>query len=213
MAARVEALLVNLHVARYLARNPAELRRLPRWLQERSAPPMAIRRPWWPYTAVDWMSVHLSPGAHVFEYGGGGSTLWLEDHDAVVTVAEHDASWHQQLQQVLSARTKVLLRPSETTGTIRSAVHEGYFDSYVSAITHEPDESLDLVIVDGRARVACVRQALPKVKPGGLLLLDDTERLRYRPAVDLMAGWESHTFSGLKPGSPIPAQTSVWRKP
>ena len=55
-----------------------------------------------------------------------------------------------------------------------------------NAICDEPDASLDLVVVDGRARVECARRAMPKVKPGGLLLLDDTSRERY--AGDCAAG-------------------------
>jgi hypothetical protein len=175
--------------------------------------PMTLRRPWWPYGAVEWIAGYLPATARVFEYGGGGSTLWLQDNGAIVTVAEHDIAWHRQLQEELPAGTRVLLRPSEAAGTITSAVHDGYFDSYVAAISDEPDASLDLAIVDGRARVGCVRQAMPKVRPGGLLLLDDTERPRYQLAVDLLDGWERRVFEGLKPGSPSPAQTSVWRRP
>ena len=53
---------------------------------------------------------------------------------------------------------------------------------------------------------------MPKVKPGGLLLLDDTERERYRPAVEML-GWERHVFTGLKATNIAPSQTSVWRRP
>jgi predicted O-methyltransferase YrrM len=101
----------------------------------------------------------------------------------------------------------------DATGSITSQVEGGFFDSYVAAIDDEPDESLDVVIVDGRARVECVRRAMPKVRSGGLLILDDTQRARYRPAIELLAGWERQVFTGLKPGDQHPAQTSAWRKP
>jgi hypothetical protein len=210
---RLTAAWANVVVARYLVRNPGEFRRIRRWLSERAILPVSIRRPWWPYDAVDWVTTHLPPRAQVFEYGGGGSTLWLQDRGAIVTVVEHDPEWYEQLRAALPHGTAILLRPCQPVGIIASAVHEGYFDTYVAAINQEPDNSLDLVIVDGRARVDCAREAMSKVKPGGLLLLDDTERSRYELAVDRLAGWERRVFGGLKPGSPIPAQTSIWRKP
>jgi hypothetical protein len=197
----------------WIARNPADLREHPQWLRQRGPVTMRFRVPWWPYDVPGWVAGMLPAQPRVFEYGGGGSTLWLEDLGASVTVAEHNKEWHDQLAEVLSADTRLLLRPSQESGVITSAVEPGYFDSYAAAIDGESDASLDMVIVDGRARVDCVRHAIPKVKPGGLLLLDDTDRPRYRAAVTLLEQWDRHVFTGLKPGSHRPAQTSAWRRP
>jgi hypothetical protein len=204
---------INVRVVRYLARHPQEISRLPQWLPQRSLSPMALRTPWWPYDAATWVATQLPPHARVFEYGGGGSTLWLQDQGATVTVAEHDEQWHQRLSEAVLPGTEILLRRTEPIGQVTSAVEPGFFDGYVAAIDEEAADSFALVIVDGRARTECVRHAMPKVKPGGLLLLDDTDRVRYQPAIALLAGWERHVFEGLKPGEPSPAQTSVWRRP
>jgi hypothetical protein len=202
-----------LGTARYLARHPGEARRLPQWFTQRSLSPMAIRVPWWPYDAVTWMAGHLPPHARVFEYGGGGSTLWLADQGAAVLCVEHHEAWYRQLEQALRPAATIRYRATLPTGSITSQVEPGFFDSYVDAICDEPDASFDLVIVDGRARVECARRAMPKVKPGGLLLLDDTRRERYQPAIALLAGWDRYVFEGLKPGDVFPGQTSVWRRP
>ena len=63
----------------FIALHPREITRLPRWLRERGAATMKLRSPWWPYDAISWVAVNLPMGARVFEYGGGGSTLWLSD--------------------------------------------------------------------------------------------------------------------------------------
>ncbi len=186
---------------------------MPRWLREKNAATMTMRAPWWPYDAVTWVALALPPEPRVFEYGGGGSTLWLEDRSATVTVAEHDEAWHAQLADQVASCTTVLFRPPTTSGTVTSPVASGYFDGYAAAIDDQLESSLDLVIVDGRARVACVNHAMAKVRPGGLLLLDDADRARYMPAVKMLAGWEQHVFAGLKPGARGPAQTSVWKRP
>lgn len=205
----LQAARINVRVVRYLARHPQEISRLPQWLPQRSLSPMALRKPWWPYDAATWVAAHLPPHARVFEYGGGGSTLWLQDQGAAVTVAEHDEQWHQRLSQVLLPGTEIMLRRTEPIGQITSAVEPGFFDGYVAAIDEEAADSFALVIVDGRARTECVRHAVPKVKPGGLLLLDDTDRARYQPAIALLAGWERHVFEGLKPGEPSRADVSL----
>lgn len=139
--------------------------------------------------------------------------MWLEDRGAKVTVVDHHEEWYQQLKTAVLPGTKLLYRAIQLTGNIASDVTPGFFDCYVAAINDEPDESFDFVIVDGRVRFECVRRAMPKVKRGGLLLLDDADRKRYKPAVALLDGWEQHDFTGLKPGDEFPAQTSVWRRP
>lgn len=202
-----------LAMAGVLAAHPRELARLPRWLRQRRAATMTLRSPWWPYAAAEWVASALPPQSRVFEYGGGGSTLWLEDRGATVAVAEHDDDWHRELAGQLASGTALLFRPPAATGSISSVAAPGYFDDYVAAIDGEPDSSLDLVIVDGRARVECARRAMSKVKPGGLLLLDDSNRARYRSAVERLSGWERHVFTGLKPGGGVPCQTSAWRRP
>jgi hypothetical protein len=172
-----------------------------------------LRSPFWPYSAIEWLAEALPPKARAFEYGGGGSTLWLEDRGTILTVTEHDEEWHRKLADGLAPGTTLLFRPPAPVGSITSAVLPGYFDDYAAAIDDQPDGSLDLVIVDGRARVECVRRSMPKVKPGGLLLFDDADRGRYRSAVKGLTGWERHIFVGLKPGQRFPAHTSVWKRP
>lgn len=200
-------------VLEFFLSHPEYLARLPRYLRERDATTIELRSPWWPYTAIDWVGAALPQHPRVFEFGGGGSTLWLEDRGATVTVVEHDEQWHNQLAHLLGTDTRLLFRPIDASGVIPSVAAPGYFDSYVNAIQEEADNSLDLVIVDGRARVECARKAISKVKPGGLLLFDDTDRPRYQPAIDMLSGWERHDFVGVKPGQRRPAQTSAWKRP
>ena len=57
------------------------------------------------------------------------------------------------------------------------------FERYVRAIDDYPDGHFHFVSVDGRARVACLERALAKVAPGGLLILDNSQRERYQPAL------------------------------
>jgi predicted O-methyltransferase YrrM len=68
--------------------------------------------------------------------------------------------------------------------------HNTAFRKYAAAILGYPDESFDLVFVDGEAscRDWCIANALPKIKPGGYLLLDDSDWPQNVP------DWEKQDF-------------------
>lgn len=139
--------------------------------------------------------------------------MWLTDRGVTLTVVEHHPDWVKLLREALPDSVELLAVPKADEGTIRSGVESGYFDDYVAVVDRYPDATFDLVIVDGRARVNCAIRALPKVKPGGMLLLDDSDRPRYRRAHDALSGWSQTSIRGLKAGQMWPGTTSVWRRP
>ena len=51
---------------------------------------------------------------------------------------------------------------------------------YVAVFNEFEDGSLDFVVVDGHYRQACILAALPKLKVGGLLMLDNSNWLSDR---------------------------------
>lgn len=147
----------------------------------------------------------------MFEFGGGGSTLWLLDRGASVVCVESDPQWHAELARTLGERVDLRLIPARASGS--DAVPGAFFDDYVGAVRECLDSSLDLVIVDGRARVACGLAAMSKVKPGGMLLLDDSDRPRYAPLREALQSWQVADYRGLKPGGGPVCHTSVWQRP
>lgn len=209
---------------------PTNVRYLPGWLLtlRPGRGPLSARVPWMPYPAIDELDRRLSPDATAFEYGGGGSTLWLAGRIAHLTTVEHYAPWHVIIDRELRAmgadNCTLLLReprlrgadPSQT-GADRldysSSRAEGSFEEYVKAIDGFADGSLDLVVVDGRCRQACLVHAMAKVRPGGLLVLDDSYRERYRDAMRLPASWSRTDYRGIRPVSLSPSQTTVWVRP
>jgi hypothetical protein len=55
--------------------------------------------------------------------------------------------------------------------------------------------------------------AIRKVRPGGRLLLDDSQRERYRPLLDALRGWRRVDSRGLKPREITVMQTTIWTRP
>lgn len=201
-------------IVKQLAKDPRRLPDVARWARDYRKTTLASRAPWWTYAAVEAVEEALPPHARVFEFGGGGSTLWLHDRGASVTCVEHDPEWFGELRTALPDDVEVVLRAPDADGSIRSESEPGhFFNSYVTEVARHPDDTFDLVIVDGRARVECGMAAMPKVKPGGMLLLDDSDRPRYAPLVAALTPWQRADFRGLKIGGGGLFQTSVWKRP
>ncbi len=163
--------------------------------------------------------------AVVFEYGGGSSTLWLAERVQSLTTIEHDAGWFTRIEQALAAtgRTNctVLLRQPQELETAPSGngidYHSdkcpGTFADYVQTIDQFPDGSFDVVFIDGRSRAACLHHAAGKVRPGGLLVLDDADREGYQTAMQYLRGWSRKDFCGIKPFQSKLGYTTCWIKP
>lgn len=71
----------------------------------------------------------------------------------------------------------------------------------------ESNVSLALVVVDGWYRPVCARAALPKLTPGGLLLIDNTD-WKHPPHVHVPQDWPL-----VHQSRNVMTQTSIWRKP
>ncbi|UZJ65355.1 hypothetical protein OKW96_03920 [Sphingobacterium sp. KU25419] len=75
-------------------------------------------------------------------------------------------------------------------------------DDYVHAILQQ-DQLFDIVIVDGRRRIACCKNAIQRLSETGVLILDDAEREHYQPAIDylIQQGFKHIPFSGIAIGA------------
>jgi hypothetical protein len=54
---------------------------------------------------------------------------------------------------------------------------------------------------------------MKKVRPGGYLLLDDSDRPGYAEAYELLEGWRERRFTGVKDEWPEACETAIFRRP
>lgn len=161
---------------------------------------VALDCPWWNVAATREVAEFLAarPGAKVFEYGAGASTVWLARRAAQVVSVEHDSRWLHQFRTLAAPHDNVTLlhRPLGRDG------HQ-----YVDAI--DSCEGLfDLIVVDGRYRAACLAHARERLAPGGWVLFDDSGRRRYRAGIGASGLRERHFF-GRSYCVPYPDHTSI----
>lgn len=81
------------------------------------------------------------------------------------------------------------------------------YRDYIGAIDGFADGYFDIIAVDGKERVGCTVHAVPKLKAGGVLVLDDSEREEYEEVFALLSAWSACRLGfGLR-------QTTLFVKP
>jgi Methyltransferase domain len=182
-------------------------------LYERNHP----EAPWLTEAATRVLSSWLRQTDVGFEWGSGRSTLWLAAKVAHLISVEGDPDWHSKVGR-------------ELNGALADKVDYRYRKpgpDYYGAIHPVATDSLDFVLVDGDDRDRCALAAIPKLKPGGCLIVDNINWFlpsqtrspsSRRPAdgpaspdwarfVSLVAPWRTiWTSSGV-------ADTAFWIKP
>lgn len=171
--------------------------------------------PWWTFSAIDRVEAFLAqhPQARIFEYGSGSSTIWLAKRAGTVESIEHDPNWTSQMEPYVQEHPNIRLRtvvPTHSSNPLCAsgkAEWQGFdFSGYVHAI--DGTEAYDLIVVDGRARSDCLKVALPHLRPGGLIVFDDSYRARYQTA---LRGCDLARYDarGLSPGLPYASTTTL----
>jgi predicted O-methyltransferase YrrM len=173
--------------------------------------------PWWTYRAVEAVDAWLAARPHpvrVFEYGSGASTLWLAKRVDQVHSVEHDGAFAGAMAPAFAAAGNIdfhVVEPEAMTDPVVPSAKGGHrgldFARYVAAIDGL-DGEFDLIVIDGRAREACLRRAVARLALDGLIVFDNTARRRYRAAI-AAAPVTERRLAGLTPTLPYPEQTSL----
>jgi len=193
-----------------------------------------MNRPWITFEAAEWLESFLSfrnKNAVGFEYGSGGSTVYLARHLKKLISVEHDKKWYKYISKILRDNIitnceYLLIEPekindkniniSKNMKKYTSAVPKYMgmtFEKYVKYIESFPDNIFDLIFVDGRARPSCILHAISKVRPSGYILLDNSERKLYQEVEKKLSNWERKDFFGPGPYNLYFWQTTIWKKP
>jgi hypothetical protein len=196
------------------------------------ATPVSDEQPWITFDAIQYLEKRARSNQRIFEFGGGGSTLFFLKRCQEVVTVEHDAEWFHLLKQLIEDKKLEnwigrLVAPeqgnlvetpsaSEPDHYSSGGTNKGVnYKKYVSYIDSYPNEYFDIVLVDGRSRPACIKHAAPKLKKGGLMVLDNADRSYYLgSAVKEILGEYSLVLStkGASPYVDFFTQTNIWKK-
>ena len=183
------------------------------------------------YSAIEHLSKVLRKEHHVFEWGSGGSSVFFAKRAKSVVSIEHDPMWFSDLSKAIAKKQianwqGILMPPKQNNAGFTSVSSDpdaycsdapefkGYtFHDYVTAIDDLPDKSLDMVVIDGRARPSCLKHSIPKVRVGGVIVLDNAERHYYSDAITLTGkDFRRLDFPGALPSISTFTLTSVFHR-
>ena len=158
--------------------------------------------PWLTYAAIHFLEERVNREMKVFEYGSGNSTLWWAERAGSVYACEHDRSWYEAMSGVVPAN--VTLRYLELN-------REGEYSREAARFSG----AFDIVVVDGRERVNCIRQCGGALTPGGVVILDDSQDAEYAEGIRFLhdSGFRSITFEGLGPMTHLAKKTTIFYRP
>ena len=144
--------------------------------------------PWMNYAVIAFLERRLNKTLSVFEYGSGYSTLFYARRVRSVISVEYDQAWIASIGPRLPPNASVLFVPDDVDG------------DYCRAIARSGD-SFDVVVVDGKDRENCVKQSMQALSSRGVIVLDDSQRAKYAPAISYAQdnGYLTVDFEGLKP--------------
>lgn len=150
--------------------------------------------PWLTPDAVRFLDGWLKPTHRGIEWGAGRSTLWFSRRVDCLISIEHDPAWYDRIHRMLLAQPQ---------NNVQLMLLSKDSSEYVRIARGLPDNSVDFALVDGVSdlRDLCAVEVLPKIKPAGLLIVDDVHR--YLPS-------SSRSPHALPPGEA--AYSPVWER-
>jgi predicted O-methyltransferase YrrM len=213
----------------------ANLKYFSRWRKgiQPDASSVKDQQPWITFKVIDFLNQNLNKEHRVFEYGGGGSTLFFVTRCKEVVTVENNKEWFSILSGLIKKSSAenwkgnfIEGEKGDLNSSPESANPLHYSSSdpgsagtnflkYASAIDEYANSYFDLVLVDGRSRASCIQHGIPKIKKGGLLIVDNSDRSYYFKYLDKVL---QEQFSvvideyGPSPYSKDFTKTSVWKK-
>ncbi len=203
---------------KFLLTHPRSFKYFGKWMKykffSRGKNNISAGLPWMNLEIIDWLSKYLKKDMQLFEWGAGGSTVFYSDLVKHVVSIEYDESYFAFVEKQLKEKENVelILMPPQEEGNYKSFSphHIGsYFDNYVKTINAYPDQSFDVIVVDGRQRNACFRIALRKLKPDGIIVFDNFDREIYKKS-QYYPNLSYISIDGLMPFNYVIGTTSIF---
>jgi hypothetical protein len=163
--------------------------------------PLEMGLPYLAWPCIDFLRKFCQPDSRVFEYGGGGSTIFFANLGCHVTTIEGNTDWVCAIRdRLLPARHRVEIR------------HVSTDEEHCSEYAHQVHDGgpWDLILVDGAFRLDCLREAKSELTDGGVLILDNADEPQYAEAPLLLPVFERYVCRGLGVARRRVTQTDVY---
>lgn len=157
--------------------------------------------PWITLPCLDFMDSRLNKNVSVFEYGAGNSTLYFSKLAGNVVSVEHDLEWFDKISKKSNCNISI---------NYCSLKYDNAYCRFIINI----DSCFDLIVVDGRDRVNCIKNCVEKLTHDGCIILDDSERKQYKEGIEYLIsrGFKKLDFWGVALGLTYKKCTTIFYK-
>jgi len=127
--------------------------------------------PWLTRQANSILDTYLKKTDRGLEFGSGRSSMWFAQRIAHLTSVEHHEGWYKQVSQMFADNHVDNVDYRHCPKVAQDADPAG--SGYVKVVEEFDPGSLDFALVDGIYRDHVAAAVLPKLRPGGVLIIDN----------------------------------------
>ncbi len=155
--------------------------------------------PWYTYPAIEYLSSFDFKDCDVFEFGSGNSSVFFAGRARSVCSVEDNQKWFEVVSQRKRKNQMIIYRADET-GYVKTLPEQG--------------KLFEIIVIDGNWRKRCVDEAIKCLKDGGMIVLDNSDRMIEKECGRLLReqGFIQMDFSGFGPINSYCWSTSVFMK-
>ena len=127
-------------------------------------------------------SRYRDKSSNYFEFGCGGSTVFCNSEQRKIKSVDNSLHWINKVKPLVGSTTELIYvntGPVLEYGIPADQKQTSLFADYSLAFSKR-DSDTDLVLIDGRFRVACGLQIVLS-EYSGIVLLHDADRTEYKP--------------------------------
>lgn len=135
--------------------------------------------PWLTKDANQFLDSFLKQDDVGLEFGSGRSTIWIARRVGRLHSVETNPQWSVRVSQMLEQANLLNVAYEQISGENEQEL-EAEHERLISEIV---DSSLDFCLVDGDCRGICALLSTRKLRPGGILIIDNVER--YLPSASI----------------------------
>lgn len=163
--------------------------------------------PWIAPSAIPPLDLWLRTGPRdCLELGSGASTVWLAERARSLVSLEDSEEWGRKVRTDLSDLDHA-----------HAQVRVGGMDTLLREVLADGDATFDMVLIDQNehslSRPDAVELVRDRVVPGGLIVLDDSDRPEYAGTSQTLSGWGLVHYRGIRARPMTPTQTTAFIRP
>jgi predicted O-methyltransferase YrrM len=147
--------------------------------------------PWMTYPMIDFLKNNINKNHDIFEFGMGASTLFFSRLANSVTSLETNLQWFEIIKNKLTTN-------NSTQFLMPDALENSNYEEFAK----KQNKKFDFIIIDSLKRFKCAQNSIPALKPGGCVILDDSERENYKKIFNFFSenNFKQQDFVGIEPG-------------